>query len=65
MSTLTAEMKTELINFLKENLSLQVSESSETVDRSYGEYCEKINFKISLLIGEEIISEENIYHYNE
>lgn len=63
MNALTPDMKTQLIAFLKENLTLEVSEKTETVDRSYGEYCEKTNFKISLSIGGELISEEYIYTY--
>lgn len=63
MTQITPAMKTELIAFLKKNLSLVVSEKTTTVDRSYGEYCEKTDFIITLSICDEVISEESIYTY--
>lgn len=61
MSQLTPEFKKELLDFLKENLSLHVSESSDIVDCSHGEYKSQTTFKISLYLGEDKISEESIY----
>lgn len=64
MTHLTPEIRKELLEFLKENLSLEVNESTETVDRSYGEYCDKTIFTIKLKIGNEVINEETISHYS-
>lgn len=64
MTHLTPEVKKELLAFLKENLTLEVHESTETVDRSYGEYCEKTTFTIKLIVGEEVINQETISRYD-
>lgn len=64
MNNLSPELKKELLAFLKDNLSIQVVENSSTVDRSYGEYCEKTNFKIQLVLDNEVISEDDVYYYN-
>lgn len=64
MNNLSPELKNELLAFIKENLSIQVVENSSTVDRSYGDYCEKTTFTIQLVFNNEVISEDNIYYYN-
>lgn len=65
MTEFSPEFKKELLTFLKENLTFEVIESTQTVDRSYGDYCEKTNFTIKLIIGGETINEENISFYTQ
>lgn len=65
MTQFSSEFKKELLAFLKENLTFEVVESTQIVDRSYGDYCEKTNFTIKLLVGGETIHEENLSYYNQ
>lgn len=64
MTELTPEFKKALVELLKEHLSIQVVENTTTVDRSYGEYCEKTTFTIQLVLDNEVISEDSVYNYN-
>lgn len=65
MDNLTPDLKRELLSLLKDHLSIQVIENTTTVDRSYGEYCEKTTFTIQLVLDNEVISEDTVHTYNQ